>query len=91
MQRIRDSIKNDCFPEFVKKFVQNYYSNEKNHENKKQFEEMKNSDDGKKSDEDSADILTEKAQTKRNKVKIPDWVVNSLNAVNINVLEGLEN
>lgn len=28
MQRIRDSIKNDCFPVFVKKFIRNYYATE---------------------------------------------------------------
>ena len=59
MQRIRDSIKNDSFPDFVIKFVRNYYSHEKNHEVKKA------------------------GQT----VNIPEWVVNSLKAVNINVLD----
>ena len=59
MQRIRDSIKNDTFPDFVKKFVRNYYSHEKNHEVKKTGEQ----------------------------VNIPEWVINSLNAVNIYVLD----
>jgi hypothetical protein len=65
MQRIRDSIKNDCFPAFVRSFVRNYYVknktiNKESLENDKQMESEKN---------------------------IPDWVINSLKAVNIDLLE----
>jgi hypothetical protein len=72
MQRVRDSIKNDCFPEFAKQFIRNYYANSKgakestNEDNKKPFT---------------------KQELNNNQYKIPDWVVNALNAVNINVLE----
>ena len=65
MQRIRNSIKNDCFPAFVRSFVRNYYAknktiNKQSLENDKQMESEKN---------------------------IPNWVINSLKAVNIDLLE----
>ena len=47
MQRIRDSIQNDCFPAFVRSFVLNYYSKnklfkkEKSTENSNQVENEK--------------------------------------------------
>ncbi len=69
MQRIRDSIKNECFPEFVKSFVRNYYSNPKN------VMQIK--------EKDTADEL----QNPKNEYNIPGWVINALNAVNVNVLE----
>ena len=63
MQRIRDSIKNDTFPQFVKKFVHNYFKN---------FSEAK---------------TNEAKDAKNAEDYIPEWVVNSLKSVNINVLE----
>jgi hypothetical protein len=74
MQRIRDSIKNDCFPSFVKNFVHNYYSNGKNSEAKKPNE---NNGNDKKTEENIQD----------NQTNIPQWVINALNSVNINVLD----
>ena len=73
MQRVRDSIKNDKFPEFVKNYVRNYYSNSKNNnknENEKQSDDKEHN----------------KPET-TNDYSIPEWVVNSLKSVNINVLD----
>lgn len=75
MQRIRDSIKNDSFPDFVKKFVRNYYANSKN------FSQIKQRDSLAEQNVTSSDY-------KENKFNIPQWVVNALEAVNVNVLEG---
>jgi hypothetical protein len=69
MQRIRDAIMNDCFPEFVKKFLRNYYFNPKN---AMQIKEK--------------DTLSQD-KTEPNKFNIPRWVINAMNAVNINLLE----
>jgi hypothetical protein len=74
MKRIRESIKNDTFPTFVKKFIRNYYSN--------QTKDMKLN---KRIGEDQQQPST--SVDSANKFNIPEWVVNSLNAVNINVLE----
>ncbi len=80
MSRIRESIKNNCFPEFVKKFVRNYYSNEKNHETLK-----KKSNENEEIETNNSTQQTAGSDQVDN--HIPQWVVNALNAVNINVLE----
>jgi hypothetical protein len=69
MQRVRDSIKNDTFPEFVKNYVRNYYSNKNNNKNQSENEQQNGKSDNK------------------NDYNIPEWVVNSLMSVNINVLD----
>ena len=74
MQRIRDAIKNDCFPDFVKKFVRNYYANSKN------FAQIKQRDSLTEQNVTSSDDT-------KNKFNIPQWVINALKAVNIKVLE----
>lgn len=71
MQRIRDSIRNDCFPQFVKKFIKNYYLSPAENVTKLLEKESKNEKDDEKSSEP----------------KIPDWVINALKEVNINVLD----
>ena len=58
MQRIRDSIKSDTFPAFVRSFVLNYYANNKNSKETEKY----NAGTG-----------------------VPDWVVNALNEVNIEI------
>ena len=65
MQRIRDSIKNETFPAFVKSFVKTYYNT-------------------------TTDVCTNDSKittSEEENKKIPDWVVDSLKSVNINVLE----
>lgn len=77
MKRIRDSIDNNCFPVFVRKFVRNYYSNQKN---------LKKSECS-KLDYLPADEEANASGTKNNKIIYPDWIVNSLKSVNIDLLE----
>ena len=67
MQRIRDAIKNECFPEFVVKFIRNYYAKCNYPPN-------------------NANSDSHGGETVSNKFNIPDWVVNALNAVSIDVL-----
>lgn len=76
MRRIRESIKNDQFPSFVKKFIHNYYANQKT-----KADTVNNAEENKNQDNNEA------ASTNANKHNIPDWVINSLKEVNINVLE----
>ncbi len=75
MQRVRDSIKNGTFPEFVKNYVRNYYSNKNN--NKNEIEKPNG----------QSDYKNEQNSTRENDYNIPEWVVNSLKSVNINVLD----
>lgn len=72
MQRIRDSIKNECFPEFAKNYVINFYSSQ--NENSK---ETNASDDSE---------LPHKNDKKENK-NVPEWVVNALKSVNIHIFD----
>ena len=65
MKRLRESIRNDCFPEFVKKFIRNYYLSPSGNVSK----------------------VLDRDSDKSQEAKIPDWVVNALKEVNINVLE----
>ncbi|CAF0797608.1 unnamed protein product [Brachionus calyciflorus] len=73
MQRIRDAIKNDTFPDFVRNFVRNYYSS------------GKNSNDT-TSKNDKTEEISENKRGEKLIDGIPEWVVNSLKSVNINVL-----
>ena len=71
MQRIRDSILNDCFPEFAKKFIRNYYLNQAENVSKLLDKDNRNSEQS----------------SSNNEPKIPEWVVNALKEVNIDILE----
>lgn len=82
MRRIRDAIKNECFPEFVRKFMQNYFYN-LNKENK-QVNLEKETEDAEKKERNS---VTTENSCLNNKFNIPDWVVNALKEVNIDVLD----
>jgi membrane-associated HD superfamily phosphohydrolase len=86
MERIRESIKNDKFPQFVKDYVNNYYSNstgDNNYKNKKEKENQTETpgDQIKAKKEEDENIIN------NNNKNIPQWVIDALNSVNINVLE----
>ena len=80
MKRIREAIKEDKFPEFVRRFMQNYYTN-LNKENKRG--KINNGGENEKEDGDTSKPSNETS----NQFNIPDWVINSLKAVNIDVLD----
>ena len=69
MQRIRDSIKQDKFPQFVIDFIRNYYA-------KCNYPKPA----GKNGEEANG------REECTNEYNIPDWVVNALKTVNIDVL-----
>ena len=65
MQRIRDSIDNDCFPDFVRKFVRHYYAE----------------DSLCQRPNETANICTEACENPElanNKYNVPVWVLNAL-------------
>ena len=62
MQRIRDSIKNETFPQFVKDYVLNYYADNANENGKEKCKAI-------------------------GKVKVPEWIVDALESVNIDLNE----
>jgi hypothetical protein len=80
MQRIRDAIKEKRFPSFVVEFVRTYYSS--NCEN----DVKANKRNEEKESIDNFETSLIKENTK-NKYNIPEWVVNALNSVNIDVLK----
>ena len=85
MQRIRDSIKNDCFPKFIREYVLNYYSSSQ----KETIDE--NSKNSKENCADNGNQDTELKNASNDKEKymkrIPEWVMNALKSVNVNLLE----
>ena len=87
MQRIKDSIKNDCFPAFVKAFVRNYYSNPKNSEVKTKIADAKAAESSSEKKTESSTAESNESLPSGKRIRIPDWVKNSLSAVNINVSE----
>lgn len=104
MKRIREAIKEDRFPEFVRKYIQNYYSNK---ENQKRPEPEKDENaDGLDDEVKSKPVKKVKKEAKpqesiiennnsknhfsSNQLSIPDWVVNALKEVNIDVLAPLD-
>jgi hypothetical protein len=74
MQRVRDAIKEDRFPAFVLGFMRNYFSPKEVDANGEAVNDATNS------------LNRRNAETSSNKFNIPDWIVNALNAVNIDVL-----
>ena len=72
MQRIRDSIKNECFPEFAKNYVINFYSSQ--NENSKETH-------------DSDDSELPHNNDKKENNNVPEWVVNALKSVNIHIFD----
>lgn len=85
MQRIRNSIKNDCFPKFIREYVLNYYSSSQ----KETIDEK-----SKTSKENSADNGSEETDFKnisnykeKNMKRVPEWVMNALKSVNVNLLD----
>ncbi len=74
MQRVRDAIKEDRFPEFVVDFMRNYFSPKETDVNGEALNDATNS------------LNRRNAETSSNKYNIPDWIVNALDAVNIDVL-----
>lgn len=86
MKRIRESIKNECFPEFVKKFIQNYYLN-LNKDSKTKTKTTKNEEPEDKKQEEASKEDEKDSPACSNQFNIPEWVINALNEVNINVLD----
>jgi hypothetical protein len=80
MERIRTSIKNECFPEFIRKFVLNYYSS--NQKEKIVTETNKNS---KENCSESKESELKESESESNTKKIPEWVINALKSVNVDL------
>jgi hypothetical protein len=77
MQRVRDAIKEDRFPEFATNFIRNYYS---------PTVAAAIARNGEVTAEAENSLNRRNGEVSSNKFNIPDWIVNALNAVNINVL-----
>ena len=80
MERIRASIKNECFPEFIRKFVRNYYSS-----NQKETIVTETNKISKENCSESKESELNEIESESNTKKIPEWVINALKSVNVDL------